>query len=243
MTEVIDLFMNKLTKCITLFPLLVSGMSYGDINANLKVNGDIKPPTCLVNGMEKTDIIYDMGKLSLDVIPVSDMYIFPNESLVKNTVTVTCDATTYLTFMANDTYQSLNLPATPLKSSYGHIYFRFNVGEPQALGGVYFLLEDLEVDNKAVYARRLYSNIKPTSGIRDNTLTKDEYYGWANVAKETVDTSEFQESLVPGKVFSVSFKQGGAFINSRTDLSKANINLNDGVNYNAEAVVTFNFGI
>ncbi|ELX8378476.1 type 1 fimbrial protein [Providencia vermicola] len=235
--------MNKLTKCITLFPLLVSGISYGDINANLKVNGDIKPPTCLVNGMEKTDIIYDMGKLSLDVIPVSDMYIFPSESLVKNTVTVTCDATTYLTFMANDTYQSLNLPATPLKSSYGHIYFRFNVGEPQALGGVYFLLEDLEVDNKAVYARRLYSNIKPTSGIRDNTLTKDEYYGWANVAKETVDTSEFQESLVPGKVFSVSFKQGGAFINSRTDLSKANINLNDGINYNAEAVVTFNFGI
>lgn len=51
------------------------------------------------------------------------------------------------------------------------------------------------------------------------------------------------QSLIPGKVFSASFEQDSVFINSRDDLAKANIELNDELNYNAEAVITFSFSL
>ncbi|EQA6337192.1 type 1 fimbrial protein, partial [Providencia stuartii] len=53
----------------------------------------------------------------------------------------------------------------------------------------------------------------------------------------------FMQSLIPGKVFSASFEQDSVFINSRDDLAKANIELNDELNYNAEAVITFSFSL
>ncbi|MEK2485744.1 hypothetical protein AAAA28_21865, partial [Providencia stuartii] len=77
----------------------------------------------MVNGEEQTNIIYDMGKLSVDVIPMSNRYIFPENSKIKNTVTVTCDAETYLLFMATDLYESLNLPSTPVSPDIAHKYF------------------------------------------------------------------------------------------------------------------------
>ncbi|AIN65203.1 type 1 fimbrial protein [Providencia stuartii] len=235
--------MKNTIKYLGLLPLLAVSFSYADTNANLKVSGDIKPPTCMVNGEEQTNIIYDMGKLSVDVIPMSSMYIFPENSKVKNTVTVTCDAQTYLIFMATDTYQGLSLPSTPVSSSYSHKYFHINGGKPAALGGVSFLVKDAKVDNNSGYVRRLYNSTHATSRLGDYVLTKGEYYGWSNTKHEAGDKDAFMQSLIPGKVFSASFEQDSVFINSRDDLAKANIELNDELNYNAEAVITFSFSL
>ncbi len=36
--------------------------------ANLKINGDIKPPTCTVNGATQSDVIFNLGKISPTLI-------------------------------------------------------------------------------------------------------------------------------------------------------------------------------
>ncbi|TPW65475.1 type 1 fimbrial protein, partial [Providencia stuartii] len=46
--------MKNTVKCLGVLPLLAAGLSYADTNANLKISGDIKPPTCMVNGEEQT---------------------------------------------------------------------------------------------------------------------------------------------------------------------------------------------
>ena len=235
--------MKNTIKYLGLLPLLAVSFSYADTNANLKVSGDIKPPTCMVNGEEQTNIIYDMGKLSVDVIPMSNRYIFPENSKIKNTVTVTCDAETYLLFMATDLYESLNLPSTPVSPDIAHKYFHINGGKPAALGGVSFLVKDAKVNNNSGYVRRLYNSIHSTAGLGQYVLTKGEYYGWSKANGESISKNEFMRSLIPGKVFSANFEQESMFINSRNDLAKANIELNDEVNYNAEAIITFNFSI
>ncbi|HIE0516749.1 TPA: type 1 fimbrial protein, partial [Providencia stuartii] len=82
-----------------------------------------------------------------------------------------------------------------------------------------------------------------TSRLGDYVLTKGEYYGWSNTKHEAGGKDAFMQSLIPGKVFSASFEQDSVFINSRDDLAKANIELNDELNYNAEAVITFSFSL
>ncbi len=76
--------------------------------ANLKINGDIKPPTCTVHGATQSDVIFDYGVISPTLIPQSKNYEYPLAT-GKNTVTVECDAKTYLTFVASDTYDSAEL--------------------------------------------------------------------------------------------------------------------------------------
>ncbi|EOV8629492.1 TPA: fimbrial protein, partial [Proteus mirabilis] len=39
--------------------------------ANLKINGDIKPPTCTINGATQSDVIFDYGVISPTLIPQS----------------------------------------------------------------------------------------------------------------------------------------------------------------------------
>ena len=75
--------------------------------ANLKINGDIKPPTCTVHGATQSDVIFDYGVISPTLIPQSKNYEYPLAT-GKNTVTVECDAKTYLTFVASDTWTFFN---------------------------------------------------------------------------------------------------------------------------------------
>ncbi|MBG3115479.1 type 1 fimbrial protein [Proteus mirabilis] len=67
--------------------------------ANLKINGDIKPPTCTING-GNVDLVYNLGNISPSVIP-NDM-TYNQLPSISNTLTVTCDTSTFLTFRATD---------------------------------------------------------------------------------------------------------------------------------------------
>ena len=51
--------MKNTITCLGLLPLLVAGLSYADTNANLKVSGEIKPPTCFINNQNEVDIVYN----------------------------------------------------------------------------------------------------------------------------------------------------------------------------------------
>ncbi|MFN6798908.1 fimbrial protein, partial [Proteus mirabilis] len=69
--------------------------------ANLKINGDIKPPTCTINGATQSDVIFDYGVISPTLIPKSKIYSYP-ASMAQNTVTIDSDAKTFLTCVASD---------------------------------------------------------------------------------------------------------------------------------------------
>nr|MBO8919322.1 type 1 fimbrial protein [Proteus mirabilis] len=60
--------------------------------ANLKINGDIKPPTCTING-GNVDLVYNLGNISPSVIP-NDM-TYNQLPSISNTLTVTCDSSTF----------------------------------------------------------------------------------------------------------------------------------------------------
>lgn len=41
---------------------------------NLKVLGDIKPPTCTVNGSSETELFYNFDNISPSIIPQDSVY-------------------------------------------------------------------------------------------------------------------------------------------------------------------------
>ncbi|WP_421649299.1 hypothetical protein [Moellerella wisconsensis] len=71
--------------------------------SKIKVTGDIKPPTCTVNGSTQNNLVFDLGKISPSLIPQSTIYKYDIKT-AQGTITVACDANTYLTFKAIDTY-------------------------------------------------------------------------------------------------------------------------------------------
>ncbi|MDM3729958.1 fimbrial protein, partial [Proteus mirabilis] len=112
--------------------------------ANLKINGDIKPPTCTINGATQSDVIFDYGVISPTLIPQSKIYSYP-ASMVQNTVTVECDAKTYLTFVASDTYDNTELSVNNT-SDWFHLVDKAN---PEiAVGASYFVWDNVIVDGK-----------------------------------------------------------------------------------------------
>ena len=118
--------------------------------ANLKINGDIKPPTCTINGATQSDVIFDYGVISPTLIPQSKIYSYP-ASMVQNTVTVECDAKTYLTFVASDTYDNTELSVNNT-SGWFHLVDKAN--PETAVGAAYFVWDNVIIDGKPAYISR-----------------------------------------------------------------------------------------
>lgn len=66
--------------------------------ANLKVTGSITPPTCLINGSTEETFTYDFD-ISPGIFPASGNLVLDAQS---QNIEVVCDATTYLSFTAQD---------------------------------------------------------------------------------------------------------------------------------------------
>lgn len=93
-------------KCLRLLLLTVcipsTAWTVGSV-ANIQIAGDIRPPTCLVNGGNE-DLLYDLGDYSPSLIPDTGVYAFPS---IRKSLSISCDAETYLTFRAIDLYSNV----------------------------------------------------------------------------------------------------------------------------------------
>nr|WP_314265303.1 fimbrial protein [uncultured Moellerella sp.] len=210
--------------------------------ANIKVIGDIKPPTCTVNGATQSDVIFDLGKIAPSLIPQSTNYKYPTET-TSNTVTIECDAETYLTFNASDTHGDIMLDtgSTSKKTAIFHLVDAANTDK--SVGGILFIWSRSTVDGKSAYISR--ANDFPASFSDDPTvLTKQVTNGWTATQQTSVNKTSLD--LISGKVFSTTFKQGAsnsAFILSKNALAAKDIDISNGLDFVGEAVLTFNFGV
>ncbi|NBL83182.1 fimbrial protein [Proteus sp. G2674] len=206
--------------------------------ANLKINGDIKPPTCTINGATQSDMIFDYGVISPTLIPQSKNYEYPN-GIVQNTVTIECDAKTYLTFVASDTYDSAELANNTLAQF--HLVDKEN--PETAVGAASFLWEDVTVDSKPAYISRA-NDVTITETNYYNVLYKGATNGWTSEKQSGVNKNSLK--LIPGEVFQAVFKDVykiPSFLLSKDALNKKGIDLSNGLDFMGEAVLTFNFGV
>ena len=200
--------------------------------ANLKINGDIKPPTCTVHGATQSDVIFDYGVISPTLIPQSKNYEYPLAT-GKNTVTVECDAKTYLTFVASDTYDSAEL-ANDTTGQF-HLVDKAN---PEAA-----IWTNITVDGKPAYISRA-NDVAITGNKFNNVLYKGPTNGWTSEQQSDINKNSL--SLISGEIFQANFSQGKTsrtFILSKDALSKKGIDIADGLDFVGEVVLTFNFGV
>ncbi|MEX9853177.1 fimbrial protein, partial [Proteus mirabilis] len=173
------------------------------------------------------------------LIPQSKIYSYP-ASMAQNTVTVECDAKTYLTFVASDTYDNTELSVNNT-SDWFHLVDKAN--PETAVGATYFAWDNVTVDGKPAYISRA-NDVAITGESFNNVLYKGPTNGWTSEQQTSVDKNAL--TLISGKIFQSNFRQGmtkNTFILSRDELSKKGIDLSNGLDFMGEAVLTFNFGV
>ena len=231
--------MKKVLLSITMLAIISTPVLAKSPVANLKINGDIKPPTCTINGATQSDVIFDYGVISPTLIPQSTIYSYP-ASIAQNTVTIECDAKTYLTFVASDTYADTELSVNNT-SGWFHLVDKAN--PETAVGAAFFAWDNVTVDSKPAYISRA-NDVSITGTSYNNALYKGPTNGWTSEKQTSVDKNAL--TLISGEIFQASFRQGltmSTFILSRDELSKKGIDLSNGLDFIGEAVLTFNFGV
>ncbi|EMH0133124.1 TPA: DUF1120 domain-containing protein [Proteus mirabilis] len=231
--------MKKLLLSLTMLAIISTPVLAKAPVANLKINGDIKPPTCTVNGATQRDVIFDYGVISPTLIPQSTVYSYSDIG-VQNTVTIECDAKTYLTFTASDTYADTELSVNNT-SGWFHLVDKAN--PETAVGAAFFAWDNVTVDSKPAYISRA-NDVSITGTSYNNALYKGPTNGWTSEKQTSVDKNAL--ALISGEIFQASFRQGmtmSTFILSRDELSKKGIDLSNGLYFMGEAVLTFNFGV
>ncbi|MCS6726930.1 DUF1120 domain-containing protein [Proteus mirabilis] len=231
--------MKKVLLSLTMLAIISTPVLAKSPVANLKINGDIKPPTCTVNGATQRDVIFDYGVISPTLIPQSTVYSYSDIG-VQNTVTIECDAKTYLTFTASDTYADTELSVNNT-SGWFHLVDKAN--PETAVGAAFFAWDNVTVDSKPAYISRA-NDVSITGTSYNNALYKGPTNGWTSEKQTSVDKNAL--TLISGEIFQASFRQGltmSTFILSRDELSKKGIDLSNGLDFMGEAVLTFNFGV
>ncbi len=231
--------MKKLLLSLTMLAIISTPVLAKSPVANLKINGDIKPPTCTINGATQRDVIFDYGVISPTLIPQSTVYSYSDIG-VQNTVTIECDAKTYLTFTASDTYADTELSVNNT-SDWFHLVDKAN--PETAVGAAFFAWDNVTVDSKPAYISRA-NDVSITGTSYNNALYKGPTNGWTSEKQTSVDKNAL--ALISGEIFQASFRQGmtmSTFILSRDELSKKGIDLSNGLDFMGEAVLTFNFGV
>ncbi len=204
--------------------------------ANLKINGDITPPTCTVNAGDN-DIIIDYGVISPSFIPAEENYALGAKSA---NIKISCDASNYLTLKVSDTYKTSSTDSAKI-SVFGLVNAK---NTEQEIGGYIIDVIDIKVDNKRAYLGRVADKIWTGSSA---TIFKDTLTALTSEPQAQVDKNNLK--LIAGKVFNAKIQIGAynesryAYILSRKKLSQKNIDLTDGIDYIGEAVFTFNFGV
>lgn len=220
--------------------------------ANIKLSGEIKPPTCAVNGIEQNDVVFDYGAISPSMVPQSSTYMYPT-NYVTQQVTVTCDVETYLTFKSTDTYQNANTSELiyPFVSEAGGQYTYFNLvpvsNADTAIGGAMFRAQKASVDGKTTLISRANDGVYtgPNGGLTQ-VLVKQATTTWTTNNEDNRDPEDL--TLMPGKVFSLTLvntfnNNYRSFITSKDALTASDIDISNGLDFMGEAVLTFSFGV
>ena len=216
--------------------------------ANIQINGKITPPTCTVNGAAQSDVIFDLGAISPSLIPISEPYIYPR-NIRSNKIIIECDAVTYLTFNATDTYatSALTFPSN-ISANIQPLIFRLvdTQDTSKSVGGIIYYWWGAQVDGNDVFVSRS-NDINANAGGGNNLLVAEATNGWTHVQQMKTDIDKLD--LSPGKVFSLSFSttSGTAsypiFIISQQELETKEIDISNGLDFTGETVLTFRFGI
>ncbi|TFT02995.1 fimbrial protein, partial [Proteus mirabilis] len=187
-----------------------------------------------------SDVIFDLGKISPSLIPKSSNYIYPHNTTSTN-VTIECDANTYLTFKATDTYvnSQLDLDQTSKTKASGIFHLVNKDQVDTSVGGILFVWYNVTVDGKPAFISRAND---ATVGFSDNktVIVKEVTNGWTTKQQENVDKNSLD--LMPGQIFSTSISAGkasSAFILSKDSLNKKGIDISNGLDFIGEAVLTF----
>ncbi|WP_162304274.1 type 1 fimbrial protein [Serratia sp. 3ACOL1] len=242
--------MNKQTLGMIGVAILVSATATAAPVANLKINGDIKPPTCTVNGGDQADLIYNLGAVSPSVIPQSTGY----NGLLKNsnTLTVSCDAATYLTFKATDVYPNPFIQAPGMNINYrAHAFNMVDVNAPdKTVGGISYYWKTVTADGQTAFISRANDGTGDNgTWSRPNWLVKDATSGWTKTQQTYVNPTDLD--LLSAKEFSatlindntLNFGWALTYLLSKDELTKQGIDISNGVDYTSNVTLTFNFGV
>lgn len=218
--------------------------------ANLKINGDIKPPTCTVNGGDQADLIYNLGAVSPSVIPQSTGY--NGLPAIANTLTVSCDATTYLTFKATDSYQNPFIQAPGMNINFkAHAFNLVDASAPtKTVGGITYTWSKVTADGQTAYISRANDGSDDNGTWAANyRLVKDATNGWTKTLQQYVSPTDLD--LLSAKEFSATLKNDNTmaygwsqtYLLSKDELTKQGVDISNGVDYTSNVTLTFNFGV
>lgn len=232
--------MKKILISLSVLSFLGSTTALSTPVANLRISGDIKPPTCVVNGMGNDgDLEFKYGLLSPGLIPATAVYVLPRQD---STLNVVCDAATYLTFSMSDVYPISDYVNQYSATRHLGVYGLVSPSTGKEIGGISFSIENLQVDGKPAYL----SQTSGGSNWRVEALAKNRVAGWTKTNQPLVDSAS-QLDLMPGKSFSANIYtyalEGYSFIKSAQDLAAEGIDISEGFDFVGQAVMTFNFGI
>lgn len=236
------------TVAVASFVALFSATALSAPVANLKVSGDIKPPTCVVNNGD-ADILFDFGAISPNLIPTGSIpYSLP--SLISN-INVTCDATTYLSFKSEDTYSSTIYPEDWQTSRKAVTFSIVNANDTnKAVGGVVYDMISPMVDGIAVNFSRGNDGADPQAGWGgSNRIIKGATMGWTLTDKNAVSPSDMD--FKAGKIFTADIKTSNdsdrlgsnTYILPKDKFLSQDMNLAEGIDYISQATLTFSFGL
>ncbi|MEY0232256.1 fimbrial protein [Providencia manganoxydans] len=195
--------------------ITLSGTALSTPVANLKVTGSITPPTCTINSQDEITNTYDFD-ISPGIFPASGDLTLEAES---QPITVTCDATTYLTFDATD--QRDGTASVPGDKNFGlNKYNTDNVG--------YYTIT---MENAKVQANE-------NAAVKDVGVLIGASYASSGVVDKTQKTAWATSSavLAQGQIFSADFTVTPT-IDSKMKNSAGDAKL-DGY-----AVLAFGFGL
>lgn len=223
--------------------LSASALAAGPV-ANIQVTGDIKPPTCTVNG-GNDDLLYALGNYSPSLISNTSVYQFPS---VSNQLTVSCDAETYLTFKGEDAYPSVDTIISSTENINAK-YATFNLvnadNTEQQVGGIVFKWSNVMVDGQPAFLSR--ANDGPNAGTwnQDTVLQKNVTIGWTSKQQKNVAVDEL--ALVSGKVFTADIynrnDSNRSYILSNETLATIGIDISERVDFIGQSILTFSFGV
>lgn len=212
--------------------------------AKLQVAGNIKPPTCIINDGSE-GLLYDFGSQAPSLIPEDKEFILPS---IANSLTISCDAQTYLTFRATDTYSNVTT-VIPTSLSIHAALVIFNLvnaeNTAQQVGGVSFLWSDVTVDGLPAYLSRANDSSNNTDYNATTALQKDVTVGWTRTQQENIPPREL--SLIAGKVFSTTLTTRitgrRSYILPKRTLITHGIDTSNIIDYIGQVILTFKFGI
>ncbi|HDT0722525.1 TPA: type 1 fimbrial protein [Proteus mirabilis] len=219
----------------TLFTAISTSALAVTPSAQLQINGDIKPPTCSINGGNQ-EILFDYGNISPSIIPESTNYALGSQYA---DIKISCDVDTFLTFTISDLFAA-NKASTWKEGMFGLVNANDN---QQEVGGYLIRISSVEIDGKKSFVGRVGGpDWKPY------VIVKDAITGWTSESQAVTNKNNLK--LASGKIFSATLETGGeesnpdyGYILSKQELAKENIDISEGLDYIGQATITFSFGV